>query len=128
MDQTRVYLTGNSMGGQGTWDLSALRPDWFAAAMPVCGGGNVMSKQLVDLPIRSFHGLRDEIVDPAVTLQMVKKVNLAGGHAELILFPQCKHNIWDEVYDDERNYDWLFSFTTERDKTLLEQFSGDYYG
>ena len=128
VDETRVHLTGNSMGGYGTWALSVLRPDWFASAMPVCGGGNGFARNLVDLPIRAFHGLCDTTVDPVLSLQMVQAVNLEGGHAELILFPKCAHNIWDEVYDDERNYDWLLSFTTERNKSLVEQLSGDYYG
>ena len=116
------------MGGYGTWALSVLRPDWFASAMPVCGGGNGFARNLVDLPIRAFHGLCDTTVDPVSSLQMVKAVNLEGGHAELILFPKCAHDIWNEVYDDERTYDWLLSFTTERNKSLVEQLSGDYYG
>lgn len=128
VDETRVHLTGNSMGGYATWALSVLRPDWFASAMPVCGGGNGFARNLVDLPIRAFHGLCDTTVDPVSSLQMVKAVNLEGGHAELILFPKCAHDIWNEVYDDERTYDWLLSFTTERNKSLVEQLSGDYYG
>ena len=129
IDQTRVHLTGNSMGGYGTWELASLRPDWFASLMPVCGGGlGWMAAELVDLPIRTFHGLRDTTVDPIESLQMAKAVNKAGGHAELILFPSLSHNCWDAVYADERNYDWLLSFTTERDKTPVEQLSGDYYG
>ena len=128
IDETRVHLTGNSMGGYGTWALSVLRPDWFASAMPVCGGGNGFARNLVDLPIRAFHGLRDTTVDPVLSLEMVKAVNLEGGHAELILFPKCAHDIWNEVYDDDRNYEWLLSFTTERNKSLVEQLSGDYYG
>lgn len=128
VDETRVHLTGNSMGGYGTWALSVLRPDWFASAMPVCGGGNGFARNLVDLPIRAFHGLRDTTVDPVLSLEMVKAVNLEGGHAELILFPKCAHDIWNEVYDDDRNYEWLLSFTTERNKSLVEQLSGDYYG
>lgn len=129
IDKTRIHLTGNSMGGYGTWAFSILRPDWFASAMPICGGGSCgFGRKLVDLPIRAFHGLCDKIVDPIESLEMVKAVNLAGGHAELILFPGLAHRIWDEVYSDERNYDWLLSFTTERNKTLVEQLSGDYYG
>ena len=129
IDATRIHLTGNSMGGYGTWELSSLRPDWFASAMPVCGGGlGWMAVELVDLPIRTFHGLCDKTVDPIESLQMAKAVNKAGGHAELILFPQLPHNCWDAVYAEEKNYDWLLSFTTERDKTLVEQLSGDYYG
>ena len=129
IDKTRIHLTGNSMGGYGTWQLSVLRADWFASAMPLCGGGFPgYAKRLIDLPVRAFHGLRDKVVDPIESLEMAKAVNTAGGHVELILFPDLAHNCWERVYDNERNYDWLLSFTTERDKTLVEQFSGDYYG
>ena len=129
IDETRVHITGNSMGGYGTWEFATLRPDWVASAMPVCGGGiGGFAKNLVDVPIRTFHGLCDQVVDPIESMQMAKAVNLAGGHAELILFPKLKHNCWEKVYSDERNYDWLLSFTTERDKTLVESLSGEYYG
>lgn len=126
IDETRIYLTGNSMGGYGTWELAGLRPHFFAAAMPICGGGLPgMANELIDLPIRTFHGLCDKTVDPLESLEMAKAVNRFGGHAELILFPQLPHNCWDEVYTDERNYDWLFSFTTERDKDLARKLSRD---
>ena len=129
VEKTRLYLTGNSMGGYGTWELSLLRADWFAAAMPLCGGGiGGMAGQAGELPIRAFHGLRDQTVDPIESLQMAKAVNNAGGHAELILFPNLAHNCWDEVYTNEENYDWLFAFTTERDKALVERLSADYRG
>lgn len=129
IDETRLHVTGVSMGGYGTWEFSSLRPDWVATAMPVCGGGIAgFAQNLVDVPIRTFHGLRDQTVDPIESLQMAKAVNLKGGHAELILFPELAHNCWDTVYSDERNYDWLLSFTTKRDKTLVEALSGDYYG
>ena len=118
IDATRLYVTGNSMGGYGAWELSLLRPDWFAASMPICGGSIPgMAKQLIGLPIRTFHGLCDKTVDPIESLQMAKAVNRAGGRAELILFPELSHNCWDTVYTDEKNYDWLFSFTNERKAT-----------
>ncbi len=124
VDKTRIYLTGNSMGGYGTWALSGLRPDWFSAVMPICGGGIPgMASEFADLPIRTFHGLCDRTVDPIESIQMAKAVNLAGGHAELILYPQLSHNCWDEVYTDERNYDWMFSFTTERNRELVERLA-----
>ena len=129
VDETRLHVTGNSMGGYGTWEFSSLRPDWVASAMPVCGGGiGGFAKNLVDVPIRAFHGLRDKTVDPIESLQMAKAVNNNGGHAELILFPELFHNCWDAVYTDEKNYDWLLSFTTNRNKTLVEELSGSYYG
>lgn len=131
IDETRVHLTGNSMGGYGTWTLTTLYPEWFASAMPICGGGiPAFSKKLVNLPIRSFHGLCDKLVDPLESLQMAKAVNCAGGHAELILFPELPHNCWDAVYTDEANYDWLLSFTTNREKEekAEENLSGAIYG
>ncbi len=129
IDETRLHVTGNSMGGYGTWEFSTLRPDWVASAMPLCGGGiAAFAKNLVDVPIRAFHGLRDKTVDPIESLQMAKAVNMFGGHAELILFPELAHNCWDTVYSDEKNYDWLLAFTNKRDKTLVEELSGDYYG
>ena len=129
VDNTKVYLTGNSMGGYGTWELSLLRPEWFAASMPICGGGIAgLAAQVGDLPIRAFHGLCDNTVDPIESIQMAKAVNLSGGHAELILYPELPHNCWDAVYTDEKNYDWLFSFTTERDKELTRRLSRDYNG
>jgi dipeptidyl aminopeptidase/acylaminoacyl peptidase len=78
--------------------------------------------------VRTFHGLCDKVVDPIESLQMAKALNTAGGHAELILFPHLAHNCWTTVYADERNYDWLLAFTTERNKTLVEELSGTYYG
>lgn len=129
VDSKHVHLTGNSMGGYGTWELASLRPDWFASIMPVCGGGIAwMAANLVDIPIRTFHGLQDTVVDPIESLQMAKAVNRKGGHAEMILFPDCAHNCWDAVYSNDVNYDWLLAFSTERDRTLVEQLTGDYYG
>lgn len=81
IDKTRVHVTGNSMGGYGTWEIAIRRPDWFASAMPLCGGGiGGFAKYLVDVPIRTFHGLCDQVVDPIESIQMAKAVNLAGGY------------------------------------------------
>ena len=115
IDKTRIHITGNSMGGYGTWELCLLRAPWFASAMPLCGGGIPgLGAAAGNLPIRAFHGLCDKTVDPIESLQMAKAVNQFGGHAELILFPHLPHNCCDEVYNDDKNYDWFFSFTNER--------------
>ena len=114
IDISRVYLTGNSMGGYGTWELAAIKPQWFAAIMPVCGGGcGGFSLRYINIPVRTFHGLRDTTVDPIESLQMAKAINQSGGHAELILFPELEHNCWDTVYSTEENYDWLLGFTAK---------------
>ena len=117
------------MGGYGTWALATLRAGWFASAMPICGGGiGGFAMNLVNLPIRTFHGLRDQVVDPIESLQMAKTVNQRGGRAELILFPELEHNCWDAVYTDEKNYDWMLSFTARADKPEVEDLSSTYYG
>lgn len=129
IDETRIYLTGNSMGGYGTWALATLYPHWFAAIMPICGGGIPgFAMNLVELPIRTFHGLQDTIVDPIESIQMVKAVNRLGGHAELTLFPDRAHNCWGRVYNNEENYDWLLSFTAPQDRDPEEDPSLNYYG
>jgi predicted peptidase len=129
VDETRVYMTGNSMGGYGTWEIAAIRPQWFAAILPVCGGGiGGFARRLVGIPIRTFHGLRDTVVDPIESLQMAKSVNLLGGHAELILYPELDHNCWDRVYTDEANYDWLLQFCKQEDPSSRETLSGEQYG
>ena len=117
------------MGGYGTWALATLHASWFASAMPICGGGvGGFAMNLVNLPIRAFHGLRDQIVDPIESLQMAKAVNMQGGHAELILFPELGHNCFYSVYSDEKNYDWLLSFTAPQDRDLTEDPSLSRYG
>jgi predicted peptidase len=129
IDETRIHLTGYSMGGYGTWALATLYPNWFASAMPICGGGiGGFAMNLVNLPIRAFHGLCDQVVDPIESLQMAKAVNMQGGHAELILFPKLGHNCFYSVYSDEKNYDWLLSFTAPQDRDLTEDPSLSRYG
>ena len=129
IDETRVHLTDYSMGGYGTWALATLYPNWFASAMPICGGGiGGFAMNLVNLPIRAFHGICDQVVDPAESLKMAKAVNLRGGHVELILFPELGHNCFHTVYSDEKNYDWLLSFTASQDKDLTEDPSLFHYG
>ena len=73
IDKTRIHLTGNSMGGYGTWALATLYPNWFASAMPICGGGiAAFAMNLVNLPIRTFHGLRDTTVESGCRLSPAK--------------------------------------------------------
>ncbi len=110
VDPNRISLTGASMGGYGSWNLAATRPEWFCALMPLCGGGMPWSTAVLkQMPVRAFHGAQDKTVDPIESLQMVKAVNTKGGKAELILFPDLGHAIWDRVYETEANYDWLLS-------------------
>lgn len=109
VDADRVYLTGLSMGGFGTWALAAKMPDRFAAIVPICGGGDpAQAAKLKDLPIRVFHGARDRVVNPSRSRQMVEAIKAAGGkEVELTVYPNAGHDSWTKTYDDPELYKWL---------------------
>lgn len=111
VDSSRVYLTGLSMGGFGTWLLAARYPDDFAAIVPICGGGDSqwMGKDLKTVPIWAFHGAKDDVVPLKRSQEMVDAVNAAGGNAKLTIYPEAKHDSWTETYKNEELYKWLLS-------------------
>lgn len=110
IDPDRVYIVGLSMGGGGTWELIMRFPDFFAAAVPICGFSDPRyAGGLAGLPIWAFHGLEDNVVPPALSQQMVNAVNEAGGHALLTEFPGVGHGSWEPAFPEEPFiYDWLF--------------------
>ena len=111
VDKSRIYATGLSMGGFATWDLIARHPSIFAAAMPVCGGGDPSrAKILADIPIRTFHGFLDDVVPAEGTREMYAAISAVGkGKITYTEFPGDGHAIWDPVYSDSTNIKWLFS-------------------
>lgn len=109
VDASRIYLTGLSMGGYGAWDLAARHPEWFAAVVPVCGGGDpATGARLASVPIRAVHGARDAVVPPARTRAMVDAVRSAGGKV-MLLEPDCGHDSWTVAYTPEGTLDWMFA-------------------
>lgn len=109
IDRSRIYLTGLSMGGYGTWDLAARHPEWFAAAVPVCGGGDpATAPRFAGLPVRAVHGLKDGVVPPERSRAMASAIRAAGGNAELIE-PDCGHDAWTVAYTPEGTLDWMFA-------------------
>jgi predicted peptidase len=110
VDPDRVYLTGLSMGGYGTWALACAYPNKFAAAVPICGGGNqVMASKLKNLPLWVFHGAKDTTVRPSESKTMVDAVKKAGGHVKYTLYPEAGHDSWTEAYNDPEMWKWLLS-------------------
>ena len=110
IDKTRVYVTGLSMGGYGTWALAARLPDLFAAAVPICGGGDPTTVNVLkNLPIWVFHGGLDEVVLPEESEKMVQALERAGGKVRYTLYPKAYHDSWTETYDSPALYDWLLS-------------------
>ncbi|GIO34273.1 MULTISPECIES: prolyl oligopeptidase family serine peptidase [Paenibacillus] len=107
-DASRVYITGLSMGGYGTWLLAADLPERFAAAAPICGGGSWMDAfQLTRTPIWAFHGAKDDVVPLSESEKMVKAVQDAGGSAKLTVYPEANHDSWTEAYQNPELYAWF---------------------
>jgi predicted peptidase len=110
VDKRRVYLTGLSMGGFGTWSLAAAHPERFAAIVPICGGGNPAdAKKLVGLPIWVFHGAKDPTVPVQRSREMVEAINAVGGNVKFTEYPEAKHDCWTETYDNAELYRWLLA-------------------
>jgi predicted peptidase len=108
VDPDRVYLTGLSMGGFGTWSFAAAHPDRFAAIAPICGGGNPAdAAKLKDLPTWVFHGAKDNVVPLSASEGMVKAIEAAGGKPKFTVYPDAGHDSWTATYDNPELYDWL---------------------
>jgi predicted peptidase len=108
IDASRLYLTGLSMGGYGSWMLAAKHPEMWAAVAPICGGGNPAdAAKLKDLPIWAFHGDQDKAVPVKKSEEMVEALKAAGGQPKLTVYPGVGHNSWDKAYRDEKLWDWF---------------------
>ena len=113
VDENRVYITGLSMGGFGTWKALAAEPSLFAAAIPVCGGGNPgTARAIKDIPIWPHHGVADNIVKVDFTRAMVEALKKVKGNIRYTEYDAAsgiKHNAWTPCYDNPETYGWLFS-------------------
>jgi predicted peptidase len=110
VDKKRVYLTGLSMGGYGTWALAAAHPEKFAAIAPICGGGNPAdAPKLAKLPIWVFHGGKDTTVPLQRSQEMVDAIKSAGGDPKFTIYPDAGHDSWTETYNNPEFYQWLLS-------------------
>lgn len=110
IDRERVYLTGLSMGGTGTWMLAMAEPERFTAIAPICGSGIYWNGgQLVNTPIMVYHGDCDDTVPIENSIEMVKSVNKRGGHAEIKVCYGVGHNAWDIAYSNDELINWMLS-------------------
>lgn len=100
-DEDRVYLTGLSMGGYGTWFTAMARPDLFAAIAPVCGGGMAWNAGVLKMPIWAFHGAEDAVVSPIQSDEMVEKLSVLGTKVKYTRVSGVGHNVWDYAYNCE---------------------------
>ncbi len=109
IDRERIYVSGLSSGGSGTWDIIERYPHVFAAAIPMSGSGDASkAEKLVHLPIWAFHGANDIITRPSTTQAMIDAITAAGGHPRMTLFQDTGHAAWDRVFTDRQVLQWLF--------------------
>jgi predicted esterase len=110
VDNDRVYLTGLSMGGYGTWDVSEKFPGDFAAIAPICGGGDDSKVwKLRHMPVWCFHGAKDDVVLPVQSQIMVDALRKFNSNVKFTLYPDANHNSWDITYNNDSLYTWLLS-------------------
>jgi predicted peptidase len=128
-DPDRVYLTGNSMGGFGTWIIGARHPERFAALAPFCGGVRpprgvrvtsdsfsnqpdpeaAVARALGRMPVWAFHGGRDWVASPESSRRLVAAMRAAGGDITYTEYPDLGHDAWDRAYADPKLYEWLLA-------------------
>jgi predicted peptidase len=110
VDQDRIYVTGLSMGGFGTWRLAAFTPDRFAAIAPICGGGEkYWARRFPQLPTWAFHGAKDKGVPLERSQEMVDAMKEKGGAPKLTVYPEAEHDSWTETYNNPAFYEWLLA-------------------
>ena len=118
VDEDRVYLTGLSMGGTGTWMLAMACPEKFAAIAPICGTGICWyGEALKDVPVYAYHGDADAIVPVAESVNMVARVNAGGGNAQVKICYGVGHDAWEEAYKGDELWKWMLAH--RRIKTLF---------
>lgn len=110
VDANRIYITGLSMGGYGTFDALSRRPELFAAAFPVCGGGDpAQATKFASVPMWIAHGAIDAAVPLERSLDMYQALKRAGAHPGLSVYPDTGHFSWVAAYTDPYVMEWLFA-------------------
>lgn len=110
IDRARVYVTGLSMGGFATWDLVARHPERFAAAAPICGGGDpAIGKRLAATPVWAFHGADDKVVPASMSRAIIAEIEKSGGKPHYTEYPKVGHDSWSRTYSDPAFFAWLFA-------------------
>jgi predicted peptidase len=110
VDPARLYLTGLSMGGFGTWSLAARYPQRWAAMVPICGGGNLArAGKVKDIPCWCFHGAKDDIVPVKRSREMIEAVRAVGGRPKYTEYESVGHKSWDRAYAHRGLFTWLLN-------------------
>jgi predicted peptidase len=120
VDANRIYLTGLSMGGYGTWYLATEYPERFAAVVPIAGGGDpdkVCAQR--EVPVWAFHGAKDVVVPPEESEKMVNALKACDGDVQFTLYPDAYHDSWTQTYENSELYQWLLKHTLTESRGKL---------
>jgi predicted peptidase len=110
LDRNRIYITGYSMGGEGTFDFLTRRPNLFAAAVPICSVADTSKAGLISrVPVWAFHGDQDNVNDVKYSRMMIAALKQHGGTPRYTEYPGIKHNCWATAYGTSALYEWLFA-------------------
>jgi predicted peptidase len=110
IDAQRLYIAGQSMGGFGTWSAITHHPNLFAAAIPICGGGDeTNASNLIKTPIWAFHGEKDETVRVERSRKMIEAIKKAGGRPKYTEYKGAGHIIWQKVFSEPELLSWTFA-------------------
>jgi predicted peptidase len=114
IDSSRIYIAGQSMGGYGAWSLITARPDLFAAAIPLCGGGDPnRASAIAKIPVWAFHGEADTNVPVAESRKMIAAIQQAGGAPRYTEYKGVGHEVWFKAFQERTLVDWLFEKTKQ---------------
>ncbi|MBN9382221.1 MAG: prolyl oligopeptidase family serine peptidase [Chitinophagaceae bacterium] len=135
VNDSRIYLTGLSMGGYGTWALAMKHPEEFAAIIPICGGGDTTDAwKLRHIPIWCFHGALDKNVPVAQDSQMIRAAMVYNPLVKFTVYPDLEHNSWERTYNNDSVYQWMLAQKkfvykeTSASAAKLKSYTGTYLG
>lgn len=111
VDKSKIYLTGLSLGGMGTFSWAKERPKLFAAIAPVCGMANPMDANVLkDIPVWAFHGAKDDVVPYQGSAFIIGSIkDLGGADAKITLYPDANHDSWTMTYNNPELYSWMLN-------------------
>jgi predicted peptidase len=116
VDVSRLYLTGLSMGGFGTWGFATRHPQALAAIVPICGGGDFRRdfpeavRTIRHVPVWAFHGADDDVVSPEMSSSLIDELKIAGAtDVRLTVYEGVGHNCWERAYATDELFDWLLA-------------------
>ncbi len=108
VDTNRIYLTGLSMGGYGTWDWAINNPKIFAAIAPICGGGDPQRAcKIKNMPVWVFHGAKDNVVQPWRSEIMVDALKKCNANVKYTVYPDAGHDAWTQTYNNQELFEWF---------------------